>query len=100
MLARKTLEINPGHPIIKRMLEKVQEADNKDPEASIVELSDILFDTALLNSGFNVEDSTKFFEKVERMVRKGFEVDENEKIEEPYVNVTEDGNAYLLKISR
>ena len=90
MLARKTLEINPGHPIIKKLLEKVQESPTGDPDPSFVELSDVLFDTAIVNSGFNIDDSAVFFEKIERIVRKGFEIDANESVVQPEVNITDD----------
>ena len=91
-MARKTLEINPAHPIIKKMLYKVKEAGSADPDASIVELSDVLYDSAALNSGFSVDDTAAYFERVEKIIRKGFAVEENEKIEEPFVDLSEDGN--------
>eukprot|EP01022_Parablepharisma_sp_SALTPOND_P004429 TRINITY_DN120270_c3_g1_i1.p1 TRINITY_DN120270_c3_g1~~TRINITY_DN120270_c3_g1_i1.p1 ORF type:complete len:937 (-),score=164.49 TRINITY_DN120270_c3_g1_i1:2525-5335(-) len=90
LLARKTLEINPAHPIIKKLLDKVKEAGSADPDISVVEMSDVLFDSALLNSGFTIEDSTTYFDKIEKIVRKGFEIAEDEKIEEPAIELEED----------
>ena len=90
LLARKTLEINAAHPIIKKLLAKVQEAGSAEPDKDFVEMSDVLFDSALLNSGFNVDDPASYFEKVEKIVRKGFEVKDDEMIEEPHVEITED----------
>ncbi len=96
LTARKTLEINPGHPIIKKLLEKVKEAGAAEPEESVAEFTDVLFDTAMLNSGFSMEDPSTYFEKMEHIVRKGFNVADNEKVEEPYVNITEEGTTPIL----
>ena len=91
LLARKVLEINPAHPIIKKMLEKVKEAGSAEPDPAIIELSDVLFDSASLNSGFAIDDASSYFEKVEKIVRKGLEIGDNAKIEEPYVDLTQEG---------
>jgi len=90
LMARRTFEINPGHPIIKKLLEKIKEAGSAEPDHSVVEMTDVLYDSALLNSGFVVEDPASYFEKVEKIVRKGFEIDEHEIVEEPHVEVTEE----------
>ncbi len=96
LMARKTLEVNAGHPIIKKLLEKVKEAGSAEPEAAVVELTDVLFDSALLNSGFSVEDTGAYFEKVEKIVRKGFAVGDAEKVEEPVVDLdAEEGNRVM-----
>ena len=100
LLARKTFEINPAHPIIKKMLDKVKEAGSAEPELSIVELSDVLFDSAILNSGFLVDDTSAFFERIEKITRKGFGIDENEKPEDPDVDLTEDGTPLLLTLRK
>jgi len=42
------LEINPSHPVIKELLERVK--DNIDSETE--ELARMLVDTALINSGY------------------------------------------------
>jgi heat shock protein 90kDa beta len=98
LLARKTLEVNPSHPVIKKMLAKVKEAGSAEPEKSIVELSDVLFDAALLNSGFNVDDSAAFFDNIEHIVRQGYNVPETEKSEEPFIEL-EEGNPILIIIN-
>ena len=91
LLARKTLEINPGHPIIRKLLDKVNEAGSAEPEASVMELADVLVDSAMLNSGFGVEDTNTYFEKMEKIVRKGFGIGDAEKVEEPYIDLSDEG---------
>jgi heat shock protein beta len=90
LLAKRILEINPGHPVIKKMLEKVKEAGEAEPTADIVEMSDVLFDSALLNSGFSIEDINNYFDKMEKIVRKGFDIDEKETVEEPVIDLDDD----------
>eukprot|EP00826_Nyctotherus_ovalis_P039323 TRINITY_DN3777_c0_g3_i1.p1 TRINITY_DN3777_c0_g3~~TRINITY_DN3777_c0_g3_i1.p1 ORF type:complete len:759 (-),score=302.63 TRINITY_DN3777_c0_g3_i1:22-2298(-) len=90
LLARKTLEINPGHPVIKKLLEKVKEAGSEEPAESVIEMSDVLFDSALLSSGFDIDDVSNYFGKMERIVRKGFDIDEKEAVEEPVIDLDDD----------
>lgn len=58
MLAKKTLELNPHHPVIKELLSKVKERDGELDEES-AEYTDLLYNLALLNSGFFIEDPTE-----------------------------------------
>jgi heat shock protein beta len=63
MLAKKTLELNPHHPVIKEMLNKVkqiQETDNQDTEDELKEYADLMFNMAMLNSGFLIENPSDF----------------------------------------
>lgn len=60
MLAKKTLELNPHHPVIKEMLSKVKAAEGGDVDPEIVEYADLLFNVAMLNSGFLIENPTEF----------------------------------------
>jgi molecular chaperone HtpG len=57
MLAKKHLEINPNHPIMKELLERIKSSGG-NPDKDTIAIMDLLFDTALLNSGFVVEDPT------------------------------------------
>ena len=56
MLAKKTLELNPHHPVIKSMLEKVKHAEGGEVDAEVAEYADLLYNMALLNSGFLIEN--------------------------------------------
>lgn len=46
-LAKKIIEINPNHPAIQELLQKVKE----DPDAETEELARVLYEAALVNSG-------------------------------------------------
>ena len=58
MLAKKTLELNPHHPVIKELLQKVK--DGQQEEEDVREYGILLYNMALLNSGFLIENPTEF----------------------------------------
>ncbi|KAK7794309.1 hypothetical protein R5R35_007692 [Gryllus longicercus] len=64
---KKTLEINPRHPLIKELLRRVED-DPKD--ASAKEIAVMMFQTATLRSGFMLRETSEFAESVEVMMRK------------------------------
>merc|ERR1719162_1955999 len=53
MSGRKTLEINPNHPVVVDLLSKVK-ADKEDKAA--VDSASVLFQTALIESGYEIAD--------------------------------------------
>ncbi|XP_035257321.1 endoplasmin isoform X3 [Anguilla anguilla] len=76
---KKTLEINPKHPLIKEMLSRVQ-ADPEDQTAS--DLAVVLLETATLRSGYQLADTKAYGDRIERMLRLSMNVDLNEQVEE------------------
>ena len=56
MLAKKTLELNPHHSVMKEMLNKVKESVDGDLDPTTEDLARLMFNMAMLNSGFNIED--------------------------------------------
>jgi len=58
MHGKKTLEINPDHPSIKELREKVLKYEV--PPSEVEDTALLLFDTSLLNSGFEIEDPNEF----------------------------------------
>jgi len=72
MAAKKTLEINPRHPIIKELAAKVKE----DPtDKSLVDLANVMLDSSLLVSGFAVESPAELSSRLMRVMAGGLKVD-------------------------
>ena len=83
MRGRKTLEINPGHPIIKTLKEKSEDdADDEDTKRTAL----IMYETALLESGFMFEEPKGFAGRLFDMVRRDLGVEADAEVEEPYVD--------------
>jgi len=76
---KKTLEINPKHPLIKQMLKRVN-ADAEDQTAA--DLAVVLFETATLRSGYQLSDTKAYGDRIERMLRLSMNVDIDEQVEE------------------
>nr|AVO65122.1 glucose-regulated protein 94 [Mylopharyngodon piceus] len=76
---KKTLEINPKHPLIKEMLRRVKE-DAEDQTAA--DLAVVLFETATLRSGYQLSDTKAYGERIERMLRLSMNVDLDAQVEE------------------
>ena len=68
MSAKKHVEINPDHPIIETLRKKV-DADKNDK--SVKDFVMLLFETALLSSGFSLEDPQTHTGRIYRMIKLG-----------------------------
>ncbi|CAI5452024.1 unnamed protein product [Caenorhabditis angaria] len=79
MAAKKHLEINPDHAIMKTLRERV-EADKNDK--TVKDLVVLLFETALLSSGFSLEEPQSHASRIYRMIKLGLDIGDDD-IEEP-----------------
>ncbi|KAM4014085.1 heat shock protein HSP 90-alpha isoform 2-T2 [Anomaloglossus baeobatrachus] len=75
MAAKKHLEINCEHPIIE-MLRQKAEVDKNDK--SVKDLVTLLYETALLSSGFTLEDPQTHANRIYRMIKLGLGIDEDD----------------------
>ncbi|KAK6176557.1 hypothetical protein SNE40_014819 [Patella caerulea] len=76
---KKTLEINPRHPLIKELKKRV-EANKEDETAK--DLAVVMFETATVRSGYRISDTMGFAQRVENMLRLSLDVPLDAKIEE------------------
>jgi len=76
---KKTLEINPRHPLVKELNHRVQKTKD-DPTTK--DLANVLFETAMLRSGFALQETASFAERIERMLRLSLDVPLDAKVEE------------------
>merc|ERR1712025_1492920 len=75
MAAKKHLEINPDHSIVENLRQRA-EADKNDK--SVKDLVLLLFETALLSSGFSLGDPAVHAKRIHRMIKLGLGIDEEE----------------------
>merc|ERR1712021_271853 len=79
MAGRKTLEVNANHPVIVNLLSKVK-ADKED--AAALDTAQVLFQTALIESGYEIADPSAIVARVYRLMSKELGVDPDAPIKE------------------
>uniref|UniRef100_A0A8C9V759 Heat shock protein 90 alpha family class A member 1 n=1 Tax=Scleropages formosus TaxID=113540 RepID=A0A8C9V759_SCLFO len=87
MTAKKHLEINTEHPIIETLRQKA-EADKNDK--AVKDLVILLFETALLSSGFTLEDPQTHANRIYRMIKLGLGIDDDDTNIEDMIQPSED----------
>uniref|UniRef100_A0A1B0AWN0 Heat shock protein 83 n=1 Tax=Glossina palpalis gambiensis TaxID=67801 RepID=A0A1B0AWN0_9MUSC len=75
---KKTLEINPRHPLMRELLRRV-EADEADDVAK--EMALMMFRTATLRSGYMLQETSGFADSIEKMMRQTLGISLHEQIE-------------------
>merc|ERR1711977_399170 len=79
MSGRKTLEVNPNHPVIVDLLSKVK-ADKEDKAG--VDTAQVLFQTALIESGYEIADPSALVKRVYKLMSKELGVDPDAPLKE------------------
>ncbi|CAE8641445.1 unnamed protein product, partial [Polarella glacialis] len=74
MAGRKTLEINPNHAVIQDLLAKVKASESDESAGNSAEL---LFQTALIESGYEIADTSALVNRIYRMMSKDLGVTGN-----------------------
>jgi len=90
MSGRKTLEVNPNHPVIVDLLAKVK-ADKEDKAG--VDTAQVLFQTALIESGYEIADPSALVNRVYRLMSKELGVDPDAPMKEVEVPEGEEEEA-------
>merc|ERR1712146_777996 len=72
MMSKKTMEINPRHPII---IELSKLSSDENNEGTAKDLAFLLYDTAALNSGFDMENPKEFSQRMYRLMQSGLSLE-------------------------
>merc|ERR1719405_382143 len=79
MSGRKTLEVNANHPVIVDLLAKVK--DDKE-NAAALDTAQVLFQTALIESGYEIADPSALVNRVYRLMSKELGIDPDAPLKE------------------
>merc|ERR1712039_988566 len=79
MVGKKKMEINPDHTIMIELRKKF-EANASD--RSVKDLVWLLFETAMLTSGFTLEDPVVFAGRIHKLIKLGLSLDDDDDEEE------------------
>ena len=87
MMASKTLELNPRHPIIVQLNELVRTAPDSE---STKDLAYMVYDTALLASGFQHDDTEEFAQRMNRVLAGSLKIKSMDLVEELQIEEEEE----------
>lgn len=53
-MSKKILELNPNHPIVKELLDRIKDSDKDNVDKDTEDYAKMMTETALVNSGYSI----------------------------------------------
>merc|ERR1719214_543241 len=97
MVSKKTLELNANHQIVEELRNKA-EVDQSDK--TVKDLVWLMYETALLTSGFSLEEPQNFASRIHRMIKLGLSIFEDDKAEDDDLPPLDDAAAEEIDTNR
>ena len=97
MVSKKTLELNAQHQIVSELRNKA-EVDQSDK--TVKDLVWLMYETALLTSGFSLEEPQNFASRIHRMIKLGLSIFEEDKAEDDDLPPLDDATAEEVDTNR
>jgi len=79
MASKKTMEVNPRHPVIRELKAKSEASPD---DKALEDLANLIYDSALVSSGFSIPDTKDFARRITKLVSLGLDVDPDAPIPE------------------
>lgn len=81
MLAKKHFEINPNHPVMKELLERIKRTGGS-PDKQTIDTMNLIYNVALLDSGFVIDDPTEISNTMQQILRTELGLDRDSPVED------------------
>jgi len=89
MVSKKTLELNPNHQIVDELRKK---ADADQSDKTVKDLVWLMYETAILTSGFSLDEPQNFASRIHRMIKLGLSIFEDDKADDDDMPALDEDN--------
>jgi molecular chaperone HtpG len=97
MVSKKTLELNCKHQIVEELRKK---ADLDQSDKTVKDLVWLMYETAILTSGFALDEPQNFASRIHRMIKLGLSIFDDDKAEDDDLPPLDDAAAEEVDTNR